>query len=665
MNEKERVLEITRLLEQYNYEYYVLDNPSVPDSEYDRLMNELIAIEKQHPELISPLSPTQRVGGKVLSNFEKIKHKRMMLSLANAFDEKDLRDFDERVREIVHTEKIEYMCEMKIDGLAMSLDYVDGRLNYAATRGDGTEGEIVTNNVITIKSIPTLVDKEKRDFEVRGEVFMPKKVLEELNAERLKNGESLFANARNAAAGSIRQLDSSIAAKRKLEAFWYYLVNADELGFTRHSDALDYIESIGFKTNKERRICNGIDEVLDYIKEYTEKRPSLPYDIDGIVIKVNNIKDYNRIGYTAKTPKWAIAYKFPPEEVVTKLEDIIFTVGRTGKITPNAVIKPTKVAGSTVQRATLHNEDFVKDKDLRIGDYIIIRKAGDVIPEVVRALPEKRTGEEIKFKMIDVCPVCGSPLVKKDAMHFCTSLTCPARAIEGMIHFASRNAMDIEGMGDKVVEEFFNEKFISDITSIYDLNKYRNDIINIDGWSDKSIDKLLDAIEQSKHNSLERLLFGLGIKEVGEKMAKILAKKYLNLEAFTSISVEQYLEIKDVGPILAQSMYDYFHNQNNLDLIARLKEKGVNFNYLGVNKTDETSPFYGKTIVLTGTLTKYGRKEATELLEDIGAKVAGSVSKKTDIVIYGVEAGSKLDKAQQLGIRIMDEEEFISLLKKE
>ena len=665
MNEKERVLEITRLLEQYNYEYYVLDNPSVPDSEYDRLMNELIAIEKSHPELISPLSPTQRVGGKVLSNFEKIKHKRMMLSLANAFDEKDLRDFDERVREIVHTEKIEYMCEMKIDGLAMSLDYVDGRLNYAATRGDGTEGEIVTNNVITIKSIPTLVDKEKRDFEVRGEVYMPKKVLEELNKERLENGESLFANARNAAAGSIRQLDSSIAAKRKLEAFWYYLVNADELGFTRHSDALDYIESIGFKTNKERRICNGIDEVLDYIKEYTEKRPSLPYDIDGIVIKVNNIKDYNRIGYTAKTPKWAIAYKFPPEEVVTKLEDIIFTVGRTGKITPNAVIKPTKVAGSTVQRATLHNEDFVKDKDLHIGDYIVIRKAGDVIPEVVRALREKRTGEEIKFKMIDVCPVCGSPLVKKDAMHFCTSSTCPARAIEGMIHFASRNAMDIEGMGDKVVEEFFNEKFISDITSIYDLSKYRNDIINIDGWSDKSIDKLLDAIEQSKHNSLERLLFGLGIKEVGEKMAKILAKKYLNLEAFTSISVEQYLEIKDVGPILAQSMYDYFHNQNNLDLIARLKEKGVNFNYLGVNKTDETSPFYGKTIVLTGTLTKYGRKEATELLEDIGAKVAGSVSKKTDIVIYGVEAGSKLDKAQQLGIRIMDEEEFISLLKKE
>ena len=491
MNEKERVLEITRLLEQYNYEYYVLDNPSVPDSEYDRLMNELIAIEKSRPELISPLSPTQRVGGKVLSNFEKIKHKRMMLSLANAFDEKDLRDFDERVREIVHTEKIEYMCEMKIDGLAMSLDYVDGRLNYAATRGDGTEGEIVTNNVITIKSIPTLVDKEKRDFEVRGEVFMPKKVLEELNKERLENGESLFANARNAAAGSIRQLDSSIAAKRKLEAFWYYLVNADELGFTRHSDALDYIESIGFKTNKERRICNGIDEVLDYIKEYTEKRPSLPYDIDGIVIKVNNIKDYNRIGYTAKTPKWAIAYKFPPEEVVTKLEDIIFTVGRTGKITPNAVIKPTKVAGSTVQRATLHNEDFVKDKDLRIGDYIVIRKAGDVIPEVVRALPEKRTGEEIKFKMIDVCPVCGSPLVKKDAMHFCTSSACPARAIEGMIHFASRNAMDIEGMGDKVVEEFFNEKFISDITSIYDLNKYRNDIINIDGWSDKSIDKLL------------------------------------------------------------------------------------------------------------------------------------------------------------------------------
>lgn len=661
---KERAKEITRLLEQYNYEYYVLDNPSVPDSEYDRLMNELIAIEKEHPELVNPFSPTQRVGGKVVSSFAKIKHKRMMLSLANAFDEKDIRDFDQKVRDIIHEENVEYMCEMKIDGLAMSLDYVDGHLNYAATRGDGNEGEDVSNNVLTIKSIPTQV-KEDRDFEVRGEVYMSKKVLNELNEERAKNNETLLANARNAAAGSIRQLDSSIAASRKLEAFWYYLVNADELGFTRHSDALNYIEKIGFRTNKERRICNGVDSVIAYINEYTEKRPNLAYDIDGIVIKVNDISKYNILGYTAKTPRWAIAYKFPPEEVITKLEDIIFTVGRTGKITPNAVIKPTKVAGSTVQRATLHNEDFVKDKDLMIGDYIVLRKAGDVIPEVVRALPERRDGSEHEFKMIDKCPVCGSPLVKKDAMHFCVSTSCPARQIEGMIHFASRNAMDIDGMGDKVVEEFFNEGFISNIPSIFSLYSHREDIMNIDGWKDKSVDNLLQAIENSKANSLERLLFGLGIKEVGEKMAKTLAKHFLSLDKFFEVSEEEYLTIPDLGPVSAKSLFNFFHNEDNLKLIEELREKRVNFEYLGYTKVDENSPFFNKTVVLTGTMSKYGRKEATELLESLGAKVAGSVSKKTDMVVYGVDAGSKLDKANELGVKTLDEEEFLSLLGKE
>ena len=661
MSVKDRIDEIRKTLERYNYEYYVLDNPSVPDSEYDRLMNELISIEKEHPEFISPLSPTQRVGGKVLSSFEKIKHKRMMLSLANAFNEKDIRDFDRKVREVLHVDDVEYMCEMKIDGLAMSLDFVDGELNYAATRGDGNEGEIVTNNVITIKSIPTLV-KEKRDFEVRGEVYMPKKVLNQLNAEREALNQPLLANARNAAAGSIRQLDSSIAASRKLEAFWYYLVNADELGFTRHSDALNYIEQIGFKTNKERRICRGVNEVLSYINEYTEKRDSLAYDIDGIVIKVNDITKYDVLGYTAKTPKWAIAYKFPPEEVVTKLEDIIFTVGRTGKITPNAVIKPTKVAGSTVQRATLHNEDFIKDKDLRIGDYIILRKAGDVIPEVVSSLKERRKGDEKKFEMIDTCPVCGAPLIKKDAMHFCVSPTCPARKIEGMIHFSSRNAMDIEGMGDKVVEEFFNENFISDIPSIYDLAKFREDIIAIDGWKDKSVDNLLTAIENSKKNSLERLLFGLGIKEVGEKMAKILAKRFQSLDKFKELNEEDYLAIPDVGPVLASSLFSYFHDEKCLNDIERLREAGLNFEYLGQIKVDENSPFFNKTVVLTGTLSKYGRKEATELLENLGAKVSGSVSKKTDYVVYGVEAGSKLDKANELGVPALSEEEFLSLL---
>ena len=664
MSPKERAQEITKLLEQYNYEYYVLDNPSVPDSEYDRLMNELIMIEKEHPELITPFSPTQRVGGKVLSEFKKIQHKRMMLSLANAFNEDDLRDFDRKVRDVIGGEKVEYMCEMKIDGLAMSLDYVDGHLNYAATRGDGTTGEDVTNNVLTIKSIPTQVVQDK-PFEVRGEVYMSKKTLNELNAQREANHEVLLANARNAAAGSIRQLDSSIAASRKLEAFWYYLVNADELGFKKHSDALDYIETIGFRTNKERRICNGIDEVIAYIAEYTEKRPSLAYDIDGIVIKVNDITKYDVLGYTAKTPKWAIAYKFPPEEVVTKLEDIIFTVGRTGKITPNAVIAPTRVAGSVVQRATLHNEDFVREKDLRIGDYIVLRKAGDVIPEVVRPLPEKRNGSERPFVMIDTCPVCGAPLIRKDAMHFCVSPTCPARKIEGLIHFASRNAMDIENLGEKVCEEFFNEGFISTIDSIYRLKEFRDEILNREGWQKKSTDNLLEAIEKSKENSLERLLFGLGIKEVGEKTAKVLAKRFGTLDRFFELTEEELLNVPDLGPVSAKSIYDYFHNEENRVLIENLRQNGLNFNYLGQNLTNENSPFFGKTIVLTGTLSKYGRKEATELLENIGAKVAGSVSKKTDFVVYGVEAGSKLDKARELGVKTLNEEEFEELLQME
>ena len=661
---KLRAEEIIRQVERWSYEYYVLDNPSVPDSEYDKLMNELIAIEKEYPELITPLSPTQRVGGTVLDEFQKIRHKRMMLSLANAFNDDDLRDFDRKIREVIGGDKVEYMCEMKIDGLAMSLDFVDGKINYAATRGDGTEGEDVTNNVLTIHSIPTRVN-ESRPFEVRGEVYMPKKTLEMLNDAREKKGEPLFANARNAAAGSIRQLDSSIAASRKLEAYWYYLVNANELGFKRHSDALDYIQSIGFRTNPERRICNGIEEVLKYVAEYTEKRDSLAYDIDGIVIKVNDITKYDILGYTAKTPKWAIAYKFPPEEVITKLEDIIFTVGRTGKITPNAVITPTRVAGSVISRATLHNEDFVNDKGLKIGDYIIIRKAGDVIPEVVRPLPERRDGSEKDFVMIDTCPVCGSPLVKKDAMHFCVSPTCPARRIEGIIHFSSRNAMDIETMGDKVSEEFFNTGLISDIPSIYDLWSKRAEIVGREGWQDKSVDNLLDAIEKSKENSLERLLFGLGIKEVGEKMAKTLAKRYLDLEKFEELTEEELMNVPDVGPVVAHSIYEYFHDENNKQMIASLKEKGLNFSYLGKVTVDTSSPFYGKTCVLTGTLSKYGRKEATEILENLGAKVAGSVSAKTDYVIFGEEAGSKLDKAHALGIKTLSEEEFEELLQKE
>ena len=660
MSVKERIDELRRLLEQYNYEYYVLDNPSVNDAEYDRLMQELMMLENEHPEYQSPLSPSQRVGGLVQDEFAKVTHKRMMLSLANAFNEDDLRDFDKKVREVTGLDKVTYMAEMKIDGLGMSLVY-RGNLQYAATRGDGVTGEDVTANILTIKSIPSHINLNE-DFEIRGEVFMPKKSLERLNKEKAEKGEPLFANARNAAAGSIRQLDSSIAASRGLDAFWYYFVNASDFGIRYHSEALKKADELGFKTNPERRLCNGIDEVLKYIDEYTLKRPTLGYDIDGIVIKVDDMALYDKLGYTAKTPRWAIAYKFPPEEVITKLEDIIFTVGRTGKITPNAVLSPVRVSGSVVQRATLHNEDFIKEKDLKIGDYVIIRKAGDVIPEVVGPVVSKRTGLEIPFEMINNCPVCGLPLIRKDAMHFCVNPHCDARKIEGIIHFASRDAMDIEGLGERVAEQFFNQGFFRSINEIYRLYEHREEIIALDGWQSKSVDNLINAIEKSKENSLEKVLFGLGIKEVGAKMAKTLARKYQNIDNLINASEEELLEIPDVGPIVASSIRNYFSDERNMELINALKNEHLNFEYKGSTATAANSYFSGKTVVLTGTLSKYGRKEATEILENLGAKVTGSVSKATDVVIAGVEAGSKLDKAHALGITILDEEEFLALL---
>ncbi len=660
MTQKERIQEITNLLEKYNYEYYVLDNPSVSDAEYDRLMQELIALEKAYPELASLLSPTQRVGGMVQEQFNKVIHQRSMLSLANAFNEDDLRDFDQKVRDVVGIDKVTYMTEMKIDGLGMSLVY-NKQLIYAATRGDGVEGEDVTANVITIKSIPTHINLDG-DFEVRGEVFMPKKSLFKLNEERQKNNEPLFANARNAAAGSIRQLDSSIAATRGLDAFWYYFVNAKDFGIRYHSEALNMVSKLGFKTNPERRLCQGIDEVIDYIKEYAQKRSSLDYDIDGIVIKVDDMSLYNKLGYTAKTPRWAIAYKFPPEEVITKLTDIIYTVGRTGKVTPNAVLEPVRVAGSTVQRATLHNEDFILEKQLMVGDYVVLRKAGDVIPEVVRVLLEKRDGTQTPYKMIENCPVCGSQLVKKDAMHFCVNHSCEARQVEGIIHFSSRDAMDIDGLGEKVAEQFFNQGFLHYINDIYDLFNHRDEIINLDGWQAKSIDNLLKAIDISKNNSLEKVLFGLGIKEIGAKMAKTLAKKFEYIDNLIKATEEELLEIPDIGPVVARSVVDWFSNENNLQIINSLKEHGLNFAYRASSTQAANSFFSGKTIVLTGTLSFIGRKEATELLENLGAKVTSSVSKATDVVIAGTEAGSKLDRANSLGITVLSEDEFKTLI---
>lgn len=655
--------ELTELLEKWNYEYYVLDNPSVSDAEFDRAMNELQLLEKEHPDIKLKNSPTERIGGYVASQFEKVPHRRLMLSLGNVYNEDEVRDFDRKVKDVVGNQTVKYVGEVKIDGLGMSLLYENGELQRCLTRGDGVTGEDVTANVKTIRSIPMRVS-EKRPFEVRGEVFMPKRSLQKLNEEREKNGEPIFANARNAAAGSIRQLDSSVAARRGLDAYWYYLVNARELGINSHEEALAFLDSLGFKTNHERRVLYGPEDMLSYIEEYTAKRESLGYDIDGLVFKVDDIGSYEKIGYTAKTPKWATAYKFPPLEVVTKLLDISLTVGRTGRITPNAILSPVRVAGSLVQRATLNNEDFIKEKGLMIGDYVSLRKAADVIPEVVRPIIERRDGTQTPFIMSEQCPVCGKPLTKVQGLHYCLNPDCPSRKIEGMIHFTSRDAMDIDGMGDSVVEEFFAEGFLHDIPDIYCLFQHAEEIKALDGWSDKSISSLLSAIEGSKKQSLERLLFGLGIKEVGNKTSKTLAKRFKSLDQYFALTEDDLLKVPDIGPVAARSIVSYFASPSNIAMIGRLKEYGVNFEYTGADEVDVNSYFYGKTVVLTGTLSRYKRNELTEILEGIGAKVAGSVSKKTDCVIAGEAAGSKLDKARELGIEVLDEEEALRHLEK-
>ncbi len=651
---KRRMEELIALLDRYNHEYYVLNQSSVSDAEYDSLMQELKALEEEWPALKDTHSPTSRVGGEVQSEFRKIPHRRLMLSLGNCFNEEDIRAFDRRVRELLRVDVVDYVGEVKIDGLGMSLVYEGGRLQYAVTRGDGVTGEDVTENVLTIRSVPVRV-KEMRSFEVRGEVYMPKRSLLEVNKEQEAQGKPLFANARNCAAGSIRNLDPKVAASRKLDAFWYYLVNARELGIHVHSEALDFLDGQGFRTNHERRKLRGVDALLDYVREYTEKRASLPYDIDGLVFKVDDMDAYDALGYTAKEPRWATAYKFPPEEVVTRLRDIFVTIGRTGRVTPNAVLEPVRVAGSIVQRATLNNEDFVREKGLLIGDYVTLHKAADVIPEVVAPLKERRDGTEKEWRMPEECPVCHKPLTRVKGLHYCLNQECGSRKIESIIHFASRNAMDIDGLGSSIVEEFFGEGFFSDIPSIYRLSEHAQEIKELDGWSDKSINSLIDAIEKSKGQSLERLLFGLGIKEVGEKTARMLARRFKSLDALMEAKEEDLMGIQDLGPVGTQSILGWFKNPDNQRTIALLREYHVNFAYLGSDQVDVNSYFYGKTIVLTGSLEKYSRDQMSEILEGIGAKVSGSVSKKTDIVIYGPGAGSKLEKARALGIELMDE----------
>ena len=659
----QRIEKLRKLIEQYNYEYHTLDKPSVSDAEYDRLMNELISLELANPQIDSSTSPTQRVGGKVLDEFVKITHKRPMLSLANAYNEEDLINFDQRVKELSQTNSIEYVCEPKIDGLAVSLVFENGKLSYGVTRGDGNVGEDITNNIKTIKQIPINVAELKK-FEVRGEVYMSKKILLELNKIREKNREELFANTRNAAAGSMRQLDSKITASRKLGNFIYNLANYEEFKFDKHSDILKYLEQIKFSINPHYKVCKNIKEVLDYIKDFELLKKKLDYDTDGVVVKVNNFKLYKEIGFTAKTPRWAIAYKFAPEEVVTKLVDIIFSVGRTGKVTPNAVLEPVLVSGSIVGRATLHNEQFVIDKNIRIGDYVVIRKAGEVIPEVVRSLIERRNGKEIKFEMARNCPICNSKLsqIDEEAAHYCLNPNCDKKNIEKLIHFASRDAMNIDGLGEKIVEQFYNLGFLKSILDIYRLKDHKDQLKQLEGFGDKSITKLLNGIEASKNNSFERLLFGLGIDEIGVKSSKVLSKRFINLETLMNTSYDDLIKVKDFGEVMAQSVFDYFKDNKNIDLINDLIRLGINTKLIGTTEIDKNSYFYNKTVVITGTFNTYGRNELTALLESKGASVTTSVSKTTDVLVSGNDAGSKLEKAIKLGIKIINEDELLKIL---
>ncbi|PWJ12369.1 NAD-dependent DNA ligase LigA [[Clostridium] innocuum] len=653
---QQRILELRSILDRLAYEYYVLDQPSMSDQEYDRYYQELVALEDEFPQYRDPNSITQRVGGVVLDAFTKVEHKRTMLSLGNAFNLEDLHAFDERVREVVPNAR--YVVELKIDGLAMSLIYRDGRFVQALTRGDGVVGEDVTHNVKTIPSIPMHIPLQG-EVEVRGEVYMPNASFQMLNEERETNGEELFANPRNAAAGSIRQLDSSVAAKRKLDAFWYYFVNAQEYDIHSHEEALQKMSEMHLRVNPLRKVCGRIDEVWQFIEEITEQRNDLPYAIDGMVIKVDDLDAQNRLGSTVKVPRWAIAYKFPAEEVITKLLDIVVTVGRTGRITPNAVLEPVRVAGTTVSAAQLHNEDMIKEKDIRIHDDVVVRKAGDIIPEVVRPLLERRNDTQAVYHFPTHCPICGSELVRfpEEAAHYCINQDCPARVVESMIHFASRDAMDIDTLGDKKVEFFHKQGFLNTIEDIYCLKEHRQELIDLEGFKEKSVDKLLDAIEDSKQNPLEDLIYGLGIRQVGKKAARVLAKHFLSMDALMAANEEELVAIKDIGQITAESITAFFHEPKNMELIAHLKGYGLRMD-TEAEQIQESS-FSGKTIVLTGTLTQMTRNDAKALLESLGANVSGSVSKKTDLVIYGEAAGSKLTKANSLGVMTMDEDTFM------
>lgn len=660
---QQRIEALKEQLNRWSHEYYVEDKPTATDAEYDKAYHELVALEAEHPEFVTPDSPTQRVGGEVLDQFQKVTHTNPMLSLSNAFSKEDLEEFDARLRKLTNR-AIEYVCELKIDGLSIALTYQNGQLVLGATRGDGTTGEDVTGNVRTIKSVPLSL-KEPWNIEVRGECYMPKKAFVALNQSREEEGLEVFANPRNAAAGSLRQLDPKIAAKRNLSVFLYSSPSVEELNVSTQEELLEKMAEIGFVTNPERLKCQTIDEVWNYIETIASKRPDLPYEIDGMVIKVNDFTAQEEIGFTVKAPRWAIAYKFPAEEAQTVVRDIEWTVGRTGVVTPTAVMDPVQLAGTTVRRASLHNIDLIKERDIRLEDTVVIHKAGDIIPEVTRVILEKRPATSQPYEFPTTCPVCHAKLehLEEEVAIRCLNPKCSAQLTEGLSHFVSRNAMNMSGIGPRVIKQLFEEGLVMDVADLYQLTL--DQLLALDKVQQKSAENILEAIEKSKENSLERLLTGLGIRHVGTKAAKELAQHFKTMTALKEASIEQLLEIDGLGDIIAYSVKTYFEQPSVQELIQELQDSGVNMTYLGVTKDDSAASGHvlsGKTVVLTGTLEQLTRQDAKEKLESLGAKVTGSVSKKTDVVIAGHSAGSKLTKANDLGIEVWSEQQFLDSL---
>lgn len=655
MDELKRIEELKAILKRANYEYYVLDHPTMSDFEFDTLLQELISLEERHPEAVTKDSPTQRVGGEVGEGFVKVTHSKQMLSLGNLFSEDDVLAFDQKIRKVV--DQFSYTVDLKIDGLSVAIRYRNGYLDRAATRGNGVVGEDITENVKTIRSIPLRIS-DTRDLEVRGEIFISKKHFSQINEERAQAGLDLFKNPRNAAAGTIRQLDPKIVSKRKLDAFIHYLL-LDDLFINNHYDRLMYLKDLGFKVNTYTKKCQNVEEVIAFIREVEHFRFDLPYEIDGVVIKVNEFDLYEKIGYTAKYPKWATAFKFKAQEVETTLKDISFQIGRTGVIKPVAELEPVDISGSTVSRATLHNEDFILDRDIHIGDRVLVRKAGEIIPEVLRVIPEARTGHEKPFAMIKHCPICGSDIVRKEdeADYYCVNPQCDAKHLEGLIHFASREAYNIDGLGESIMTDLYNDGLIKDIADIFALQNHRDELINKERFGEKSVQNLLEAIEKSKENNLDLLIFGLGIRHVGSKVSKILAEKIKTLAAFFDQKVEDLTAIDDIGMAIANSVVNYFKDEDHRQMLERLVDYGLNTTYRS-SKTNEETIFTGKTVVLTGTLQHFSRKEAQTIIENMGGKVSSSVSKSTDYVLLGENPGSKYDKALALGISILSEETF-------